>query len=549
MEIKKKYFKSMSRFYKLTRDSLIKLFMLLVILSIFPYNGYSQHKEVHRQTLKFQRLLALIDAFYVEDADLNKISEKAIVSMLSELDPHSVYISKEEVMEMNEPLEGGFFGIGIQFNILRDTLIVVATVPGGPSERVGLNAGDRIVAIDGENVAGIGLTNSGVRKRLKGEKGTLVEVKVKRGSSVDPIDFRIIRDKIPIHSLDAAYMLDDKTGYIKIARFAATTVQEFESAVRELQKRGMKDLVFDLTGNTGGYLGAAIGISDHFLKDDKLIVYTDGIANGRKNSYSSYRGFFEEGRLVVMIDENSASASEIVSGAVQDWDRGVILGRRSFGKGLVQRQFPLTDSSMIRLTTAHYYTPSGRCIQKPYNNGVRDYRLDILKRYSSGELVSKDSISFADSLMYKTRVKQRTVYGGGGIMPDVFVGIDTTKNFTYFNLLIRKNVIYPWVVDYMDKHRKKIEKKYSNIEMFRKNFFVTDKMMDEIVKAGEKVGVKKDEKLYDEVIDDIKLHIKSLIARDLWDMTELYMITNEKNKVLKKALELLKSGEYEKILK
>jgi len=531
------------------RNSVVKLFTLLVFLSFFSFNGYSQQKEVHRQTLKFQRLLALIDAFYVEDADLNKISEKAIVSMLSELDPHSVYVSKEEVMEMNEPLEGGFFGIGIQFNILRDSLIVVATVPGGPSERVGLSAGDRIVEIDGENIAGVGLTNSGVRKRLKGEKGTLVELKVKRSGAKELLDFRIIRDKIPLHSLDAAYMLDNKTGYIKIARFAATTVQEFEEAVRRLQKRGMRDLVFDLTGNSGGYLGAAIGISDHFLKDDKLIVYTDGIANGRRNSYSSYRGFFEEGRLVVMIDENSASASEIVSGAVQDWDRGVVLGRRSFGKGLVQRQFPLTDSSMIRLTTAHYYTPSGRCIQKPYNKGINDYRLDILKRYSSGELVSKDSISFADSLMYKTKNKQRTVYGGGGIMPDVFVGMDTTKNFTYFNLLIRKNVIYPWVVDYMDKNRKSFEDKYTNIDQFKKEFFVTDDMMEEIVKAGGKVGVKKDEKLYKDVIKDIKLHIKSLIARDLWDMTELYMISNQKNKMLKKALELLKDGEYEKILK
>ena len=258
----------MNRFCIVKRNGVVKLFALLMFLSFFSYNSYSQQNEVHKQTLKFQRLLALIDAFYVEDVDLNKISEKAIVSMLAELDPHSVYISKEEVMEMNEPLEGGFFGIGIQFNILRDSLIVVATVPGGPSERVGLNAGDRIIEIDGENVAGVGLNNSGVRKRLKGEKGTIVEIKVKRSGTIEPLDFRIIRDKIPIHSLDAAYMLDSNTGYIKIARFAATTVQEFEEAVIKLKKQGMKDMVFDLTGNSGGYLGAAIGISDHFLNDE-----------------------------------------------------------------------------------------------------------------------------------------------------------------------------------------------------------------------------------------------------------------------------------------
>ncbi len=526
-----------------------KLLLGFIFLLLISFKGYTQNDQVYKQTIKFQRLLALIDHFYVDDVDISKKTEKAIVSLLAELDPHSVYISKEEVIDMNEPLEGGFFGIGIQFNILRDTLMVVSTVSGGPSEKVGLRAGDRIVEINNEVVAGTGLKNSGVRERLKGDKGTLVEIKVKRIGIKELIDFRIIRDKIPIHSVDASYMLNDKTGYIKIARFAANTVEEFEQAVIKLKGQGMEDLVLDLTGNGGGFLGAAVSISDHLLDDKKLVVYTEGPSGERRNNFAEFKGFLETGRVVIMLDENSASASEIVSGAIQDWDRGVVVGRRSFGKGLVQRQFPLTDSSMIRLTTAHYYTPSGRCIQKPYEKGVNDYRLDILKRYASGELVNQDSINFVDSLKYKTRKLKRTVYGGGGIMPDIFVGMDTTKNFTYFNLLGRNNVIYPWVVDYMDKNRKSLKKKYPNFDVFNKEFIVTKKMLEEVVKEGEKVGVKRDDELYAEVIDDIKLHIKSLIARDLWDMTELYMIINTKDKILQKALKILNNGEYEEILK
>lgn len=507
----------------------------------------NRENQVRDQSIKYQRLMALIDAFYVDTVNLQKLTEDAIVKVLADLDPHSVYISKEEVDEMNEPLEGGFFGIGIQFTILRDTLMVVAVVPGGPSEKVGLHAGDRIVAVDGEDIAGKKLSNTEVRKRLKGEKGTPVNVRVLRGK--DLMDFRIIRDKIPIYSVDASYMLDKTTGYIKISRFAATTIEEFEAALKKLQGQGMKDLILDLQGNGGGYMGAAIGISDHLLSGNKMIVYTEGLSSGRREEYSTPAGFFQDGRIVVLIDGNSASASEIVSGAVQDWDRGLLVGRRSFAKGLVQRQYPLTDGSMIRLTTAHYYTPSGRCIQKPYSEGEDEYRAELYNRYRSGELLSADSIMVNDTLKYYTKVKHRPVYGGGGIIPDVFVPMDTSLNFLYFNRLIAKNVIGEYVVNYVDKNREELKKKYPDFNKFNREFVVTDAMIADIVKAGEKAGVKKDEKLLKPIIPSMKLQIKALIARDIWDMNEMYQILNQENDILKKGLETLKDGEYDKVLK
>jgi len=527
------------------------LLLSLVMLGVLGVKSLSaqNNEQIIKETYKYQRLMALIDAFYVEKADIHKLTEQAIVKVLAELDPHSVYISKEDVQDMNEPLEGGFFGIGIQFNILRDTLMVVATVPGGPSEKLGLKAGDRIVTIDGENVAGVKLKNSQVRKKLKGAKGTRVDLQVKRAREKNLIDFAIIRDKIPLHSIDAAYMVDKKIGYVRLSRFAATTVEEFEEAVAKLKKQGMKDLIFDLTGNLGGYLGAAITLSDHFLDDNKLIVYTDGIEAMRSKSYAQNNGLFEKGRLVIMVNENSASASEIVSGAVQDWDRGVIVGHRSFGKGLVQRQFAMTDTSMVRLTIAHYFTPSGRCIQKPYNKGQMDYRMDVFKRYASGELVNKDSIKVADSLKYETMRLKRTVYGGGGIIPDVFVPIDTTMNYSYYNRLSAVNVIYPWVVDYIDKNRAKLSKEYNSFKKFDDKFIVTDQMLNEVVALGEKEGVKKDEKSYPMMIPHIKCQLKAYIARDLWEMNETFKILNKENLIYKRAVEILKNKEYKKILK
>lgn len=527
------------------------LLLSIMILSTLGVKTLSaqNNEQVIKETYKYQRLMALIDAFYVEKADVHKLTEKAIIKVLAELDPHSTYISKEDVQDMSEPLEGGFFGIGIQFNILRDTLMVVTPVPGGPSEKLGLKAGDRIVTIDGENVAAVNLKNSQVRKKLKGRKGSRVNLQVKRVGEQGLIDFSIIRDKIPLYSIDASYMVDKKIGYIRLSRFAATTVEEFEKALTDLKKQGMQDLIFDLTGNTGGYLGAAITLSDHFLDQNKLIVYTDGIESMRSKSYAYNKGLFEKGRLVIMVNENSASASEIVSGAVQDWDRAVIVGHRSFGKGLVQRQFPMTDTSMVRLTIAHYFTPSGRCIQKPYDKGQRDYRMDVFKRYASGELVNKDSIKVADSLKYETMRLKREVYGGGGIIPDVFVPIDTTMNYSYYNRLAAKNIIYPWVVDFIDKNRDILSKKYPNFKKFDKKFIVTNDMLDEITKIGEKEGVEKDEKSYPMMIPQIKRQMKAYIARDLWELNETFKILNKNNLIYLRAVDILKKKEYEEILK
>ena len=522
---------------------IVGIALLLAGVQSFRSTAQIRENQVKEQTVKYQRLMALIDAFYVDTVNLQKLTEDAIIKVLADLDPHSVYITKEEVDEMNEPLEGGFYGIGIQFNISKDTLRVVSVVPGGPSEKVGLLAG-KIVAVDGENIAGVKLSNTEVRKKLKGEKGTAVNVEVLRKN--DKMDFKIIRDKIPIYSVDAAYMLDKTTGYIKISRFAATTIEEFEAAVKKLQAQGMKDMILDLQRDGGGYMGAAIGVSDNLLDAKKLIVYTDGLSSGRREEYSTASGLFKDGRVVVLIDENSASASEIVSGAIQDWDRGLIVGRRSFGKGLVQRQLPLTDGSMVRLTISHYYTPSGRCIQKPYK-GV-DYRGELYDRYERGEMINADSISVNDTVKYYTKVKNRVVYGGGGIIPDVFVPLDTTISYLYLNRLAAKNVIGEYLMNYIDKNREQLKKKYPKFEKFKEEFVVSDAMIDDIVKAGTEAGVEKDEKWLEKLMPSFKMHIKALIARDIWDMNEMYQIMNQDDAILNRGWQTLKDGTYDKIL-
>ncbi|RUT79623.1 S41 family peptidase [Ancylomarina longa] len=522
------------------RNFLRNVITLIVFTSLLCV-GTAKAQSVKNQAIKYQNLLALIDAFYVDTVNVEHLTEDAIVKVLADLDPHSIYISKDEIKEMNEPLQGSFSGIGIQFNILRDTLMVVATIPGGPSEKVGLRAGDRIVKIGEENVAGTGLKNMGVRKRLRGEKGTVVTIYVKRKSEKELLEFIITRDNIPIHSLDAAYLLTKNIGYIKLNRFAATTSEEFLEALLKLKSQNMKNLVLDLRGNGGGYMQAAINIVDQFMDANQLIVYTKGLTTPRRENRSTEAGIFKNGKVVILLDEGSASASEIVSGAIQDWDRGIIIGRRSFGKGLVQRQFPLSDGSMIRLTTAHYYTPTGRCIQKPYNKGLEDYHMDILKRFKSGEMISADSIQFPDSLKYSTLINKRTVYGGGGIMPDIFIPIDTSLNYKYFNLLVRKNVIYPFVVNYMDENRDQLKKKYPKFEKFMKDFEVSDSMLSELVALGEKQGIEKNESDYLAVVDDLKLHIKALLARDLWDSSEYYKIVNKKNDFILKAISVLEN--------
>ncbi|MFW5821841.1 MAG: S41 family peptidase [Tangfeifania sp.] len=525
------------------------IFIAISILLITTAGIYAQ-ESVQKNQLKFGRLLRLIDSYYVDSANVDKLTENAIIHLLGEMDPHSVYISEEDVKKMNEPLEGNFEGIGITFNIFNDTLLVTTTVPGGPSEKVGLRAGDRIIEVDGKNIAGTGLKNTDVMDLLRGDKGTEVEITVLRRSADEPLDFKIIRDKIPIYSLDASYMLDDETGYIKLNKFSATTTDEFTDAITQLrQNKNFENLVLDLRGNGGGYLKAAIEISDQFLKDDELVVYTDGLNEPTREYEATSSGIFENGNLVVLIDEGSASASEIVAGAVQDWDRGLVIGRRSFGKGLVQKPYFLTDGSVVRLTTAHYYTPSGRSIQKPYEEGVAEYRKDYLERLSAGELFSADSISFADSLKYKTLQNGRIVFGGGGIMPDIFIPMDTSSNYRYYNQLRRNQVVYNFVLDYVDKHRVELENNYPEFEKFYTDFEVTEAMVDTIVAKGEAEGIEKDGESLSFTLKDMKREIKALIARDLYTRDDFYKILLSDDKAINKALELIENQqEYNKIL-
>jgi carboxyl-terminal processing protease len=390
-------------------------------------------------TDKFATLLNYIQHMYVDSVDAEKLTEKAIISLLEELDPHSTYLSKEELQEANEPLQGSFDGIGIQFNILNDTIYVVEPIQGGPSEKLGIQAGDKIVEIETENVAGIGIKNNDVLKKLRGPKGTKVNVGIQRRGSKEVMRYQIVRDKIPIYSVDASYMVAPEIGYIKISRFARTTVQEMRKGIEELKAEGMKDLIIDLQGNGGGLLNSAIEMGDEFISGDRLLVYTQGRSFPREDyrAIKNVEGSFEKGRLIILIDESSASASEIVSGAVQDWDRGLIVGRRSFGKGLVQRPVPLPDGSAVRLTVQKYYTPSGRCIQKPYDEGLEEYYNDRADRFEHGEFFNPDSAKVKSDEVFYTNISKREVYGGGGIFPDVFVPLDTTENSGYFSDMLR----------------------------------------------------------------------------------------------------------------
>ncbi len=509
-----------------------------------------QAQDVEQSMYKFGRLLRLVDTQYVDSVNIPSLTEKAIVGMLHEMDPHSVYITKEEVDETNESLDGGFFGIGISFNIYNDTLLVLTTIPGGPSEKVGLRPSDRIIQVGDKLIAGKGITNNDVFKYLKGPKGTIVELKVKRKGVSELLGFTIIRDKIPINSLDASYMINDNTGYLKLNRFSATTTEEFLEAVKGLKANAeFKNIILDLRGNGGGYLTAAYELADHFLDGQKLIVYTEGLKSPRKDYESSNRGELETGKVVVLIDEGSASASEILSGAIQDWDRGLIIGRRSYGKGLVQQQYYLTDGSMVRLTTAHYYTPSGRCIQRPYADGVDEYRKDRIRRFENGELFIQDSIHFDESQSYKTKMNARTVYGGGGIMPDIFVPMDTSKYYQYYNELLRKNLIYDKVLSIMDKSRDKFKKKYPTFEKYNAEYEVEDDVIADIIAKGEAEGVKKNEKSLGFVRPLLKQQIKALFARDLFSVSHYYQIISSDDETIGKAVEVIKnSAIYDKLL-
>ena len=482
-----------------------------------------------------------ISNFYVDTLSEDRLIEEGIKGMLESLDPHSTYTNAKETKELEEPLQGEFSGIGIQFNMKQDTLYVIQTTVGGPSEKVGIMAGDRIITVNDTTIAGVKMKNSDIMKRLRGKKGSKVTVQVKRGNNPELITFRITRDKIPLYSIDATYMIDEKTGYVLISRFGAKTYDEMVEAIKKLEKQGMKQVIIDLGNNGGGYLNAAIDMCNEFLQRGQLIVYTQGDKNPRKEAKANGLGDYKDLKMVVIVDQLSASASEIFAGAMQDWDRAVVVGRRSYGKGLVQSPFKFDDGSMMRLTVARYYTPSGRCIQKPYTKGdKKHYEEDLLDRSKEGEYYHLDSIQFNDSLSYKTLKNGRTIYGGGGIMPDVFVPLDTTENSKYYRDMLAKGIINQFAVDYVDKHRAGIKSSYKDVHDFDKRFSLTDADIKAFIAMGEKDSVKYNEKDYKTSERLFKTVLKGLIARDVFADPGAYtIIINHRNTDVQEALRVI----------
>lgn len=511
---------------------------------------YSRSNSASRQQQKLLMVENIVNNLYVDNVDEEKIVENAVRGILENLDPHSSYSTKEETTSSQETMQGSFSGIGIQFNMQKDTLYVVQTIAGGPSEKVGILPGDRFIAVDDSIIAGRKLKNTDIMKRLRGPKGTKVNIKVKRGSNAELLEFRITRDDIPLNSIDAVYMADGKTGYIRLSRFAATSYKEFKDAITKLKKQGMQQLILDLTDNGGGYMQIAAQIANEMLNRGNLIVYTQGRKSPRQNLNADGSGTFRTQKVVVMINQFSASASEILSGAIQDWDRGVVVGRRSFGKGLVQREFLLPDSSSFRLTIARYYTPSGRNIQKPYVKGDReDYDKDIIDRYNHGELQSADSIHFADSLKHTTLRLHRTVYGGGGIMPDVFVPLDTTQYTDYHRRLVAKGIIPQFALRYVDKNRANLKAQYPDAQKFIKEFTVTDEMLNNLVDAGKAEKVDFDKSQFAKSKEMLRTFVKAAIANDLFSTGAYFQIVNEQNDIYKEALSIINDdARYRKII-
>jgi carboxyl-terminal processing protease len=513
-------------------------YMVLAFLMIAPQILQGQW---NMEAIKLAQVMEKVSTFYVDSIDESDVAERTIVRMLHELDPHSSYLSKEDLEELNEQLEGEFEGIGISFNVLEDTIYIIRAISGGPSEKVGIMAGDRIVKVEGKSVAGIGISTRDVQGLLKGKKGSTVEVSVKRRNNKELLDFSITRDKIPVNSLDAAYMVNSKIGYVKLSRFSHTTIDEFELAMKSLKEQGMEDLILDLSGNGGGWLPVAVELADHFLSGNKEIVRTEGSKVPDRRYQARRFGLFEKGNLVVMIDGNSASASEIVSGAIQDWDRGVIVGRRSFGKGLVQQPFMLNDGSLIRLTVARYYTPTGRLIQKSYENGYEEYALDLINRYNNGELSSTDSIVFPESQRYTTLTLNRTVYGGGGIMPDYFVPLDTTAYSEYYRELIGKGIFNRFVLQYVDDHRKQLQTEYLDFNTFNSSYEPSKSTLDKLVSFASDEGLEFNEADWSASKAQVTLLFKSYMARDLWGMEHFFEVYNSNDEVFIKAVEILEN--------
>lgn len=482
-----------------------------------------------------------VTELYVDTVNQGKLTEAGIRGMLNSLDPHSSYSDAKETKAINEPLQGNFEGIGVQFNMLEDTLVVIQTIRKGPSEKVGILAGDRIVKVNEQVIAGVKMERDSIMRVLRGPKGTVVKLGIIRRGVPDMIWFNVTRDKIPMNTLDAAYIIRPGVGYIHLDRFGATSGTEVKEAIEKLKGEGMKDLIFDLESNGGGYLGAAVEVANQFLNAGDLIVYTEGRATPKEQLKAEGGGLFRKGKLVVLVDEFTASAAEIVSGAVQDYDRGTIVGRRTFGKGLVQRPIPLLDGSMIRLTVAHYYTPSGRCIQKPYTKGRKsEYEEDFENRFKHGELISIDSIRLDSTKVYHTLNKRRPVYGGGGIMPDVFVPLDTTTYTKYYMALRRGNYINDQSLRYIDRHRTDLKAKYKDINAFIKNYEVPAELTDTIVAVAGRKGVKpKDDAELQKTLKDLRFTLKSLIIYDIWDRNEYFQFINSRSDIVKKALEIL----------
>jgi len=490
---------------------------------------------------KLQIAEMAINNLYVDTVNEEKLVEDAIRGMLKELDPHSTYANAKEVKAMNEPLQGNFDGIGVQFNMVEDTLLVIQPTTNGPSEKVGIVAGDRIVTVNDSSIAGVKMPKEEIMKRLRGPRGTKVRLGVVRRGVKEMLHFTVQRDKIPVKSIDAVYMIRPEVGYIRIGNFGATTHAEFMECIEKLQQLGMRDLILDLEDNGGGYLQSAVQIANEFLQKNDLIVYTEGLRTRRQEYRADGHGKLLSGKVIVLVNELTASAAEIVSGAIQDQDRGIIVGRRSFGKGLVQRPVDLPDGSMIRLTIAHYYTPAGRCIQKPYKKGdLKEYEMDFENRLKHGELTNRDSIHFADSLKCLTLRKQRTVYGGGGIMPDEFVPLDTLQYTKFHRQLAAKSIIINANLKYIDNNRKQLKKQYPTFESFRDSFQVPQSVIDGIMAEAEKQKVKaKDDAELQRTLPYLRLQLKALIARDLWDMNEYFQLMNTKNHIVQRALQLI----------
>lgn len=519
-----------------------KTLIISLLLLAGMFQAQAQNKNLDEQIRKLVISAVTINDHYVDSVDSNKLVEDAIRGMLEKLDPHSAYSTAEQTKRLNEPLQGSFDGIGVQFNILDDTLMVIQTITGGPSEKAGVMAGDRIISVADTAIAGVKMPQEEIMKRLRGPRGTTAHLGILRDGIDDTIYIDVVRDKIPLNSVDAAFMVTKHTGLIRFSNFSITTHKEVITAIEELKQKGMRNLILDLTQNGGGYLQAAAELASEFLPKGDMVVYTKGRAGYASQTMRSFGGdAFQEGKVVVLVDEYSASAAEILAGAIQDQDRGIVVGRRTFGKGLVQRPVNLPDGSMIRLTISKYYTPSGRCIQKPYEKGKeKEYRMDVINRFNHGELTNADSIHFPDSLKFQTLRKGRTVYGGGGIMPDYFVPLDTTKNTSLYRQIVAKRILIDANLRHLAKHRNELKEKYPTFEDFRHKYEVPEEIIENIyaeAKTALKDKYPKDEE--EKTTGLLKLMLRALAARDLWDMNEYFAIIYEDDDIVKKAVQLM----------